>query len=137
MHYILYLSAGANWFTESELNDLLATCNKNNSLAGITGLLLYADGNFIQLLEGEESAVQATYKKISLDQSHKGITQIASGPLAKRNFPEWAMGFKAIGPVSNTPFKKYLDPANNPANDIQDKHLAIKMLNAFIKTARM
>jgi len=137
MYFILYLSAGANWFTESELNDLLATCNKNNSRNDITGMLLYADGNFVQLLEGEESAVLETYKKISMDQTHKGVTEIASGPLEKRNFPQWAMGFKSIGPVSNTLFKEYLDPLNSPADDIQDKHLAVKMLNAFIKTARM
>ncbi|MCR8560930.1 BLUF domain-containing protein [Mucilaginibacter sp. BJC16-A38] len=137
MYFILYLSAGVNWFTDSDLIELLAACSRNNNRNSITGLLLYADGNFIQLLEGEEAAVLETYKKISLDERHRGITEIASGPLANRNFPEWAMGFKSIGAIGNTPFKKYLDPATSPANDIQDKHLAVKMLNAFIKTARM
>ncbi|MDP9076544.1 MAG: BLUF domain-containing protein [Bacteroidota bacterium] len=137
MYFILYLSAGTTWFTEDELTRLLAISTHNNSRNGITGLLLYADGNFIQLLEGEQGVVLETYKRISLDQRHGGITEIASGPLAGRNFPEWTMGFKSIGTISNTPFKKYLDPATSPANDIQDKHLAVKMLNAFIKTARM
>jgi hypothetical protein len=131
MYYIIYLSAGANWFSETELNSLLATANKHNLRNNITGLLLYADGNFIQLLEGEESAVQETYKRIALDQSHRGITEIASGPLETRIFPEWAMGFKSIGKLSETPLTEFLTPASGKGS------LAVNLLNAFIKTARM
>jgi hypothetical protein len=127
----MYLSAGANWFSEMELNDLLATANEHNLRNNITGLLLYADGNFIQLLEGEENIVQQTYKKIALDQRHKGITPIASGPLETRIFPEWAMGFKSIGKLSETPLKEFLNPANGKGS------LAVNLLNAFIRTAKM
>ena len=133
MYYIIYLSAGVNWFTQAELEALLAISNTQNRLNNITGLLLYADGNFIQLLEGDEATVKAVYKKISSDQRHKGVTHIASGNLAARNFPDWAMGFKSISKISETPLKNLL----NPSGASQKGHLAVTLLTAFIKTAGM
>jgi len=137
MYYMIYLSAGTNWFDEKELNDILAISNVNNSRDGITGLLLYADGNFIQLLEGTESDVQAVFQKISGDKRHKDVTLIASGPLNTRNFPQWAMGFKSISTLSFAPFERYLNPAdkNSPGN--KDRHLSINLLKAFMRTAGM
>ena len=136
MYYLIYLSAGVNWFSEKELTDILAISNNNNSRDNITGLLLYSEGNFIQLLEGEEQGVKSTFERISKDQRHKGITPIASGSIEKRNFPEWAMGFKSI----NSSELGELDAYNNPSDKDflidKDKHLSINLLKAFIKTAR-
>jgi hypothetical protein len=137
MYYIIYLSAGTNWFDEKELKEILTVCNVNNTRDNITGLLLYGEGNFIQLLEGEESAVQATYQRINFDERHKGITLIASGLLAARNFPEWAMGFKAVDSVSLAPFKGYLDPANKNFLTGKGAHIGTNLLKAFVRTARM
>jgi len=135
MYYMIYLSAGTDWFDESELNDILTISNINNSRDGITGLLLYGDGNFIQLLEGTESDVQAAFQKISLDKRHKGVTVIASGPLKIRNFPQWAMGFKSINALSFASFEGYLNPAGNNFLSSKDGHIGINLLKAFVRTA--
>jgi hypothetical protein len=133
MYYLIYLSAGTNWFSQTELEELLRISVENNRRNNVTGLLLYAEGNFIQMLEGEEETVKQTYRKISQDLRHKGVTPIADGPMDARIFPDWAMGFKTIGSISSTPFKDFL----NPGGAAKNSRLPITLLNAFIKTAKI
>ena len=63
MIQLIYLSdlAGRD---ESVLADILASAVRHNTASGITGMLLYAGGNFLQVIEGEEDAVHETYKRI-------------------------------------------------------------------------
>lgn len=136
MYYLIYLSAGVNWFSENELTDILEVSNRNNSRNNVTGLLLYSEGNFIQLLEGEEQAVKDTFERISKDQRHKGITTIASGPIKHRNFPEWAMGFKSVNSGELEELDAYNDPSHQDFLGNKEKHLSINLLKAFVKTAR-
>jgi len=137
MHYIIYLSTGIKWFSEAELAEILTASNKNNRRDNITGLLLYNDGNFIQLLEGDEADVQHTFQRISTDQRHKSITPIASGKLKKRNFPEWAMGFRSIYANDIQQLEGIYKPGGNTLTLSADSHLSVKMLNAFLRTARL
>jgi len=109
----------------------------NNLRNNITGLLLYGDGIFIQLLEGEESVVQETFEKLSADRLHKGITELARGALKKRNFPEWAMGFKSLNPDSLAEFRGYYSDSKKIALTNDDAHLATTLLNAFIRTSKI
>jgi len=136
MYYLIYLSAGVNWFSEKELTDILSISDINNSRNNITGLLLYSEGNFIQLLEGNEQDVKDTFERISKDQRHKGITPIASGAIDKRNFPEWAMGFKSINSGDLKELDAYNDPSDGEFLGDKEKHLSINLLKAFIKTAK-
>jgi hypothetical protein len=138
MYYIIYLSAGTQWFDETELRNILAISHVNNSRNNITGLLLYGEGNFIQLLEGEEAIVQQTFERISADPRHTGITHIAGGTLNERNFPAWSMGFKSIDAASLTTFEGYFKPVNEnelPAG--KEAHIGINLLKAFIRTAKL
>jgi len=137
MYYIIYLSASVKWFSETELKGILAVSNINNRRNNVTGLLLYSEGNFIQLLEGEENVVQQTFQQISGDQRHKGITHIGSGTLTERNFPEWAMGFKSIDAASLATFEGYVNPANKNLTGNESGHISTNLLKAFIRTARM
>ena len=93
MFFLVYLSAAVTWFSAKELREMLATCRVNNERDGITGMLLYKDGNFMQALEGEESQVQALLKRISADLRHRGLVVIDSGPTAAREFGAWSMAF--------------------------------------------
>src|ERR1700744_3505221 len=112
MYYIIYLSAGTTWFNEDQLKEILTVSNVNNTRDNITGLLLYGDGTFMQLLEGDENNVKAAFQKISLDKRHSGIATIASGPITERNFPQWAMGFKSVNSTMMEPYKGYFNPTN-------------------------
>lgn len=58
MIQLIYVSSAVNLMSEDELLDLLAQSSQRNKRKGVTGLLLYAGGNFIQVLEGEQSDVR-------------------------------------------------------------------------------
>ncbi len=63
MFSLTYVSSAVRPFAEDELADLLAVSRQNNARLGITGMLLYKDGNFMQVLEGEEAEVRTLYEK--------------------------------------------------------------------------
>ncbi len=64
MFFLVYVSSATRPFSGEDLRALLATCRKNNAELGVTGMLLYKDGNFMQVLEGDEEAVRGLYEKI-------------------------------------------------------------------------
>jgi hypothetical protein len=128
MHRIIYLSSGIKIFSDEEINDLLKVSRNNNEKNGITGLLLYSDGNFMQILEGEKEAVESTYNKILNDTRHRNIILISKEPIKKRNFKEWKMGFSI---VDNDFLEKH--PEINPFN--MKKTLKIDaIISVFIDT---
>jgi hypothetical protein len=59
-------------------------------------MLLYKDGNFMQVLEGEEAPVQALYAKIRRDPRHRGVLSLLQGPVDDRQFPSWSMGLRDL-----------------------------------------
>jgi hypothetical protein len=96
MFSLTYVSSAVRDFSEGELADLLSTSRENNARLGITGMLLYKDGNFMQVLEGEEEAVLELYAKIGEDPRHRGEITLHKGSSERRNFPEWTMGFQNL-----------------------------------------
>ncbi len=60
-------------------------------------MLLYIEGGFFQVLEGEPAAVDAVYQNIEADPRHERITLIIREPIVRRSFGEWTMGFEALG----------------------------------------
>jgi len=96
IYYIVYVSASKELLSDEDLSDILSTSRANNGALGITGILLYHEGNFIQVLEGPEQGVDVLYNKIAEDQRHTHVNKIISGHSDDRTFPDWAMGFKTI-----------------------------------------
>lgn len=83
---------------ESELASILESANRHNQRNGITGMLLYSEGNFLQVLEGEPDAVDATYQRICLDPRHRNIMLLQEEPVNQRDFAQWSMGYKRLSP---------------------------------------
>lgn len=92
--YVSDLSPGQ----EKELPGILDTSVRRNGQDGITGMLLYAGGNIMQVLEGEEGAVRCTYERISRDPRHRNITLLSEEIIAARDFSDWRMGYKHLSP---------------------------------------
>ena len=90
---LLYVSSAYDPFTELQLTDLLSQSRLSNARVGITGMLLYKDGNFMQLIEGEEVEIDALQEKIRLDPRHHGMITLLRKPITERQFGKWSMGF--------------------------------------------
>ena len=116
VYSLLYVSSAVKTFTQDELADLLQRARRNNAVLDVTGMLVYKDGNFMQLLEGKESVVRDLYARIIGDLRHKGQMTLLKGPVAKRSFAEWHMGFRNLQTSDATSLPGYSDFMNTPLN---------------------
>ena len=102
MRYTIYVSQAAKVFSESDLSTLLKRSREWNSAHGISGLLVYRynnefkRGNFLQLIEGTEDAIQETWKRISSDPRHHTLIVLDEGDSEARMFSDWSMGFRNV-----------------------------------------
>lgn len=94
--HCIYASAAKRAFGKAELADLLERARTNNARLNVTGMLLYAEGSFFQVLEGDEATVDGLLAKIAADKSHEKVSLIVREPIAKRVFGEWTMGFSRM-----------------------------------------
>ena len=112
--FLTYVSTATRELSQDDLNELLAQCRKNNAKLGITGMLLYKDGNFMQVLEGEETAVRSIYAKISGDPRHKGEILLQQGTEEERQFPGWSMGYRNLESQDAGSIPDYSEFLNTP-----------------------
>lgn len=89
---IVYVSSAVQAFSVPELEALLLQARALNLLAGITGVLLHNDGNFMQCFEGPEDAVAKTYQRIKANRRHGNLMELFSESLPQRYFEGWEMG---------------------------------------------
>jgi len=96
MYRLVYVSAAVGSPTRADLLALLAKAREKNHRLGITGLLLFKDGDFIQLLEGERPAVREVFDAIQADPCHSGVIVLLEGEAHGRLFADWSMGFRDL-----------------------------------------
>jgi hypothetical protein len=90
---LVYVSKSSLRFSQRDLTDLLTKSRDHNLAVDITGLLLYADGNFMQLLEGNQKRIEELMVRIKRDSRHHDVNILEEGPIAQRSFPDWSMAF--------------------------------------------
>lgn len=87
------LIRGPDWFVEAEITRLLGTARERNQTMLITGMLLFNDGCFAQILEGEADDLDALMHSIKGDVRHGEVTVLQRGLIGTRAFPDWAMHY--------------------------------------------
>jgi len=91
--HIVYVSFSMKELTEDELSQLLTDIRSRNKAQKVTGLLLYNDGSFIQLIEGERTVIHHLFEKIKKDKRHSNLVLLLEESIKKRAFPDWSMGY--------------------------------------------
>lgn len=95
---LTYSSVARHPFSREGLLALLEQSRRSNRLSSITGMLLYSDGSFFQVLEGESEAVDKLFNTILHDSRHEQVTVIIKESIASRSFADWTMGYAEITP---------------------------------------
>jgi hypothetical protein len=90
LSHFLYISTAPN-LSREDVDSILASSAKNNPARGITGLLLYNGRNFLQLIEGEESALVSLMVRIGNDPRHTGVSMLDRKTIEQRACPDWSM----------------------------------------------
>ena len=98
-YYVVYTSVATDPMHEEELRAILEHARASNHQTRVTGLLLYSNGQILQVLEGEKEEVEKLYEKIRRDPRHTHVATVEAGFSKHRIFPDWSMGFGvAAGP---------------------------------------
>jgi|GEM_PF-465582 len=90
---LIYMSAATVSFTDQELAELLSKSKANNEKVEVSGLLIYHEGSFLQVLEGPEEAVLETYERIGEDPRHTEVGLLLKQEVLARSFGNWEMGY--------------------------------------------
>ena len=97
VYQVLYHSRVTTLPTLTGLQELLDWSQRHNAAQGITGLLLYSEGRYVQVLEGPEGAVKDLYARIEHDTRHTQVETVSRGP-GPRRFAAWSMELGHVTP---------------------------------------
>jgi hypothetical protein len=93
---VTYFSTAVESTTEHDIFDIVEFSRQKNARLHITGVLLYVNGNIVQVLEGEQEAVEGLYHSIQADPRHTNVRTVVSHPIARRLFRHWYMGYETL-----------------------------------------
>ena len=131
--YLVYVSSATTLFSDSELDEILNISHRNNTRLDVSGMLLYKDGNLMQVLEGEEANVRSLYTKIAADRRHKGLITLLDGYAPERQFPDWSMAFRNLDKAKSHSTPGYSEFLNMPltAESFADATTCQRLLKSF------
>ena len=134
MIQLAYVSTATRLMSTESLTELLDQARLFNGDHDITGMLLYKDRSFLQVLEGEEDVLVPLYDRIRRDQRHEKVKTLYMRDVPARDFPNWTMGFKNLNGVDVTQLEGYTDfmESGETARDMfEDMTRAKKLLLLF------
>ena len=115
--HLCYVSTETEHLTQEDLVALLGVARTANTEQDVTGLLLYREGSFSQLLEGKQAAVNHIFEVIRQDPRHKEVRILFSGEIETREFSDWRMGFlnlDGVNPEALSGFSNFLEVDAHP-----------------------
>jgi hypothetical protein len=120
--------------SETVLQNILAAAEKNNLKNNITGMLLYFNGRLLQVIEGEDATVRATFKRIHVDPRHHNVVALMDQQVPARDFSCFSMGFRKIN-ASDVHDAPQYQPLLAAEFDIESIHarpgIALELLKHF------
>jgi len=116
-HTISYVSTIHQFLTDSDITELFDFVKTTNNSLNIKGILLFSDGNFFQILEGEKSVIVELFKKVQKDSRHYDLIKIFDHKMIEPSFVNYNANFTTIYKKSNPlELQKFLEKErhNNP-----------------------
>lgn len=96
LSYLIYVSLRSPECGDSDIENILKSCQTNNAHDDITGVLLYSKTQFVQYLEGKNDKIVSLFNKIKEDPRHSKVIMIINFPIQERLFPSWQMAGKSL-----------------------------------------
>ena len=111
---VVYISSATVSFSEADLVALLTKSREKNARLDITGMLLYKDGNIMQVLEGPDDAVRQLVRTIQADDRHRGVILLLERQIEERQFPDWTMAFRDLNDPATREIPGYSEFMQEP-----------------------
>ncbi len=136
MIQISYISSATEPMSTNELLGLLQACRESNAGRGVTGMLLYGNATFLQVLEGEEKVVDDLIETIRRDPRHTNLQILHRIKIERRQYSDWSMGFKRISDKelqSIEGLRDFSEKDFNPEHLIAHNAIVQSLMNHFRK----
>lgn len=130
---ICYISNSTHGDSIKEIKTMYLKAKTNNAKNNISGILIYHQGNYLQILEGNEKDVDETYNRIKIDPRHKNIIKVINTNTEYRIFEDYNFGFTIVrDSIEFKELKSYLSWLKNANHKITNE--LITMVENFIGT---
>ena len=111
---LLYASRAIDTSPDA-IDAILSQSRQYNPSSGITGILCYGGGIFLQAIEGGRTAISELYGHIQRDTRHKNVELLQYEEISERRFAGWTMGAVNISKINASILLKYAEkPELNP-----------------------
>lgn len=133
MIHLVYVSSAIREMSEEDLLHLLEQSRNRNIRQIVTGMLLYAGGNFFQVLEGDIKDVEDIYKAIETDERNKGNIVLLKETIKERTFQDWSMGFKHLTDQDSEAegYTDFLNSSIEPEEFANKQNIVLMLLYQF------
>lgn len=91
MYRITYTSHASRLFNRNTLPAITSVSRRNNAKREVTGLLVYYDRRFFQVLEGERETLVYLMNRIVADPRHREMEMVEHGTVDQRAFTTWRL----------------------------------------------
>ena len=108
---LMYVSRAVPAVDQEELLAILRKSKANNPGQGVTGVLCFSEGTFLQVLEGGRSAVNKLYNRIASDNRHTQVELLSYEEIGERRFAGWSMGQVNMARLNPAMLLKYSEKA--------------------------
>ena len=116
------------------IEDILAQSRQFNPATGITGILCYGGGIFLQALEGGRTAVSDLYGHIQKDPRHKDVVLLHYEEIAERRFGGWTMGQVNMSRINASILLKYAEKPELDPYSVSGK-VSLALFDELVATA--
>ena len=130
---LLYASRAVD-NTQPAVQAILESARRHNQDSGVTGILVYGGGVFMQAIEGGRQAVSDLYGTISRDARHKDVVLLHYEEIVERRFGGWTMGLVDVSRVNSSVLLKYSERAELDPYAVSGK-VSMALLDELMATA--
>ena len=118
----------------AEIEQILAQSRQGNPGLGITGILCYGGGIFLQAIEGGRGAVSDLYGHIQRDPRHKDVVLLHYEEISERRFSGWTMGQVNMSKINASILLKYAEKPELDPYSVSGK-VSLALLEELMATA--
>jgi hypothetical protein len=131
---LLYVSRLADPAKPEVIDGILSDSRKHNPELGITGILCYGAGIFLQAIEGGRNQVSELYNHICKDTRHKEVVLLDFEEIHERRFGGWTMGQVNLAKLNASIVLKYSETAELNPYSVSGK-VSLALLEELMATA--
>jgi hypothetical protein len=131
---LLYVSRAVDTDSAKAIESILETSRAHNLSNGITGVLCYGGGVFLQAIEGGRESVNTLYNHIVSDKRHTDVALLHYEEITERRFGGWTMGTVNLAKLNTSIVLKYSERPEFDPYQVSGK-VSLALLEELMATA--